>query len=67
MYLKGHLVMAMGLWPEATIRDCQKVNHEYMKVLPKTQAIRSGMVKMSDIRLACEYHPTNPVVKGTKT
>lgn len=67
IYLKGHLAMAMALWPNATVQDCQKLNQEYTtKILPKTEAVRSGLVSMKDIRATCEYHPVNPVIKGTK-
>lgn len=66
MYLKGHLAMAMFLWPNATVRDCQNVNAEYMRILPETKMIKSGQIKLSDVRLACEYHPINPLLKDMK-
>ncbi|CAB4190006.1 hypothetical protein UFOVP1193_28 [uncultured Caudovirales phage] len=61
IYLKGHLAAAMFLWPGATIADCQGINAKYAAELPDTPGIKSGQVKMSDVRLACEWHPRNPV------
>lgn len=61
MYLKGHLAAAMFLWPGATIADCQAINAKYAKELPSTPGIKSGETKLSDIRLACEWHASNPI------
>lgn len=61
IYLKGHLAMAMFLWNGARLEDCQKINSQYAQELPSTPGIRSGKVKLSDIRLSCEWHNSNPV------
>lgn len=61
VYLKGQLASAMFLWPGATIQDCERINEQYAKTLPTTQGITSGMVKLSDVKLTCEWHDNNPV------
>lgn len=61
VYLKGHLAAAMFLWPDATVADCQAINAEYRAYLPSTPGIKSGKVKMADVRLTCEWHRSNPV------
>lgn len=61
IYIKGHLAAAMFLWPGATVTDCLSINAEYRADLPSTPGIRSGKVKLSDVRLACEWHKANPV------
>lgn len=61
VYIKGHLAAAMFLWPGATIADCQKINAQYATELPGTPGIKSGKVKLSDVKLTCEWHDRNPV------
>jgi hypothetical protein len=61
IYLKGHLAAAMFLWPGATMQDCEKINSQYAEYLPTTPGIKSGEVKLSDVRLACEWHDRNPL------
>lgn len=61
MYLKNHLAMAMFLWPGADMQDCQKINAKYESELPSTPGIKSGQVKLSDVRLACEWHKQSPI------
>jgi hypothetical protein len=62
IYLKGHLAAAMFLWPGATMQDCEGINAQYAAYLPSTPGIKSGAVRLSDVRLACEWHDQNPVV-----
>lgn len=61
IYLKGQLAAAMFLWPGAQLSDCEKINAQYAAELPSTPGVKSGDVKLSDIRLACEWHDNNPV------
>lgn len=61
IYIKGHLAAAMFLWNGATIQDCKGLNTEYARSLPSTPGVKSGEVKLSDIRLACEWHANNPI------
>lgn len=61
VYLKGQMAAAMFLWPGATIQDCEKINAQYAEYLPSTPGIVSGDVKLSDVRLSCEWHAANPV------
>ena len=61
VYLKGYLAAAMYLWPGATIQDCRTVIMRYSTELPNTQAVKSGEIKLNDIRLSCEWHERNPV------
>jgi hypothetical protein len=61
IYLKGALASAMFLWPGATMQDCEKINAQYASQLPSTPGIKSGLVKLSDVRLTCEWHDENPI------
>jgi hypothetical protein len=61
IYLKGHLASAMFLWPGATIQDCEQINSQWTAELPSTPGIKSGLVQLSDVRMACEWHNENPV------
>lgn len=61
IYLKGQLASAMFLWPGATVHDCEGINAKYAIELPQTPGIRSGQVKLTDVRLACEWHDKNPI------
>lgn len=61
VYLKGQLASAMFLWPGATLQDCEKINAQWAETLPTSQGVKSGEVKLSDVRLACEWHDANPV------
>lgn len=61
IYIKGHLAAAMFLWHGATKADCETINAQYAAELPGTPGIKSGLVKLSDVRLTCEWHGRNPV------
>ena len=61
LYLKGHLAAAMFLWPGATLQDCEKINAQYSEYLPTSKGIKSGAIKISDVRLDCEWHADNPL------
>ena len=66
LYLKGHLIAAMFLGQGATMHDCRQVNAHYARILPDAPFIKSGEAKISDIRLSCEWHDTNPVKNGKR-
>lgn len=66
IYLKGQIAAAMFLWPGATIPDCRKVNSEYAKSISSAPIIKSGKLKLSDIKLTCEFHQDNPIKNGVK-
>ena len=61
MYLKGKLAAAMFLWPGATVQDCQAINRQYQASL-----IHNHQVKLSDVKLTCEWHRENPVKAGSR-
>lgn len=61
IYIKGVLASAMFLWPGATMQDCEGINAKYAAELPSMTGIKSGLVQLSDIRLACEWHDENPI------
>ena len=61
IYLKGVLASAMFLWPGAAVQDCEKINAQFAKELPSSPGVKSGLVKLSDIKLSCEWHEENPV------
>lgn len=61
IYIKHQLAAAMYLWPGATMQDCKTINAQYATELPGTPGIKSGQVKLADIRLTCEWHERNPV------
>lgn len=64
MYVKGQLIAAMFLWNGATVHDCQKLNAQYAQYLPNTPLIKTGKLKLTDVKLACEWHDKNPVKNG---
>lgn len=66
IYLKGHILAAMFLWNGATLYDCQQINAAYAQHLPSTPGIKSGAIKLADVRLACEWHDVNPVADPVK-
>lgn len=63
MYLNGKLAAAMFLWQGATVQDCQEVNKKYYQTMATTPAVKTGKIKMSQIKLGCEWHKKNPVSK----